>query len=208
MILPDLAQPDRLHVAIEAGALLRSEDAGETWRDRVPSGPKDTHSLAVHLQDAARLHSAAGDGYFESVDGGDSWRRIVDGLKHQYCWSIAVSNVDPATVLLSASQSAYAAHFEQSASSVVYRRTGKEPWRQVSNGLPGPQGLRIPVLAASIVEPGVFYLSAEGAVYRSTDDGLHWQELLVEWNGGPRAENAIGMTIAENSLSEENGGGK
>ena len=135
-ILPDLAKPSRLHVAVEAGALLRSDDAGGSWRDLVPSGPKDTHSLAVHPHDPSRLHSAAGDGYFESIDDGDSWRRMVDGLEHQYCWSIAVSVANPTTLLLSASKSAYAAHFKQTASSFVYRRTRKEVWRQVRDGLP------------------------------------------------------------------------
>ena len=123
-ILVDLAKPGRLHVAIEAGALLRSDDAGATWRDRVPGGPRDTHSLAVHPEEPARLHSAAGDGYFESVDGGDRWRRVVDGLQHQYCWSVAVSLADPSTLLLSASQSAYGAHYKEAACSFVYRRTG------------------------------------------------------------------------------------
>ena len=201
-ILPDLAKPDRLHVAIEAGALLRSDDAGRTWRDRIPSGPKDTHSLAVHRQDPTRLHSAAGDGYFESVDDGDSWRRIVDGLEHQYCWSIAASIANPTTLVLSASKGAYAAHFKELASSFVYRRTGNEDWRQVRDGLPKPQGLRIPVVAASRVEPGVFYLSAEGEVYRSADEGLQWQKLAVQSNGKPAAEHAIAMAIVEESVEK------
>jgi hypothetical protein len=47
------------------------------------------------------LRPAAGDGYFESVDGGNSWRRVVDGLEHQYCWSIAISLADSKTLLLS-----------------------------------------------------------------------------------------------------------
>ncbi len=196
-ILPDLAKPSRLHVAIEAGALLRSDDAGRSWRDRVPSGPKDTHSLAVHPGDPTRLHSAAGDGYFESADDGDSWRRMVDGLEHQYCWSIAVSLANPKTLLLSASKSAYAAHYKDSANSVVYRRTGEEAWRQVRNGLPKPQGLRIPVVAGSRVVPGVFYLSVEGSIYRSSDDGLHWQDIAVRWDGKPPAEHAMSMAIVE-----------
>jgi photosystem II stability/assembly factor-like uncharacterized protein len=196
-ILPDLAKPSRLHVAIEAGALLRSDDAGGTWRDRVPSGPKDTHSLAVHPHDPTRLHSAAGDGYFESVDDGDSWRRIVDGLEHQYCWSIAVSIADPSTLLLSASKSAYAAHFKESANSFVYRRAGNEAWRQVPDGLPKPQGLRIPVVAASSVEPGLFYSSAEGMVWRSADDGLQWQKLAIQWIDDAAVEHAVDMAIVE-----------
>ena len=196
-ILPDLADPRRLHVAVEAGALLRSDDEGRTWRDRIPSGPKDTHSLAVHPLDPNRLHSAAGDGYFESVDDGDSWRRIVDGVKHQYCWSVAVSFDDPKTLLLSASNSAYGAHYKESANSVVYRRTGHDAWKLVHDGLPDQSGVRIPVLAASRVEPGVFYCSTEGAVYRSEDGGMTWQKLSIQWDGEPSHEHALNIAIAE-----------
>ena len=196
-ILPGLATPSRLHVAIEAGALLRSDDGGKSWRNRVPGGPKDTHSFAIQPHDPTRLHSAAGDGYFESIDDGDSWRRIIDGLEHQYCWSIATSTASPTTLLLSASKSAYAAHFRESASSVVYRRIGNEAWRQVRDGLPRPQGLRISVVAASAVDPGVFYLSAEGMVYRSADGGLQWQQVAVQWSGKPAAEHALAIAIVE-----------
>jgi len=109
-ILSDPCFPRRLHVAIEAGALLRGEDGGETWRDRVPGGPRDTHTLAAHRSAPGRLYSAAGDGYFESLDDGDTWRRVMEGLEHGYCWSVAVSPSDPDTVLLSASKSPRAAH--------------------------------------------------------------------------------------------------
>lgn len=179
-ILPDSANPARLHVAIEAGALVRSDDAGRTWCDRVPSAPRDTHSLAAHTSDPMRLHSAAGDGYFESAHCGDSWRRVSDGLEHQYCWSIAISFADPKTLLLSASKNAYGAHYKDSANSFLYRRTGSEAWKQVGRGLPNSKGLRIPALVASRIEPGVFYCSTEGVVYRSKDEGLGWQPLTVQ----------------------------
>ena len=191
-ILPDLADPRRLHVAVEAGALLRSDDEGRTWRDRIPSGPKDTHSLAVHPLEPTRLHSAAGDGYFESVDNGDSWR----GLKHQYCWCVAVSFDDPNTLVLSASNSAYGAHYKESANSVVYRRTRNDVWRLVQDGLPDPKGVRIAVLATSRIEPGVFYCSTEGAVYRSEDGGIKWQKLSVQWDGEASNEHPLNMGIA------------
>jgi photosystem II stability/assembly factor-like uncharacterized protein len=195
-ILPDLAHP-RLHVAIEAGALVYSDDAGRTWCDRVSGSPRDTHCLAVHPLDPIRLHSAAGDGYFESVDDGDSWRRVVDGLEHQYCWSVAISLADSKTLLLSTSKSAYGAHYKESASSFIYRRTGSDTWRPVRKGLPDPQGLRIPVVAASSSEPGVFYCSTEGMVYRSDDDGLQWHKLAVQWNSKATAEHATSMVIVE-----------
>jgi hypothetical protein len=109
--------------AANALSFLVSEDAGFIT------------GQIVHPLDPTRLHSAAGDGYFESVDDGDSWRRIVDGLKHQYCWSVAVSFDDPKTFLLSASNSAYGAHYKESANSVVYRRTGNDAWRLLRDGL-------------------------------------------------------------------------
>lgn len=76
-ISPDLAVPGRLFVCIEAGALIRSHDGGETWQDRVDDGPLDTHTLALHEDAPGRLYSAAGDGsistgreYSQSPDGG------------------------------------------------------------------------------------------------------------------------------------------
>ena len=57
--------------------------------------------------------------------------------------------------------------------------------------------MRIPVLAASAVEPGVFYLSAEGEVYRSADDGQYWQKLAVEWDGDAGPAHAINMAVVE-----------
>jgi photosystem II stability/assembly factor-like uncharacterized protein len=38
-----IAQAGQLTVCIEAGALVRSLDGGETWIDRTPDGPRDTH---------------------------------------------------------------------------------------------------------------------------------------------------------------------
>jgi hypothetical protein len=42
-IEPDPHIEGRLFIAIEAGALIRSPDAGITWQDRTPGGPRETH---------------------------------------------------------------------------------------------------------------------------------------------------------------------
>jgi hypothetical protein len=105
--------------------------------------------------------------------------------------------------VLSASRSPNAAHFKEAANSFVYRRVGNGDWRQLDNGLPKPLGLRIPVITASRLEAGVFYLSAEGEVYRSSDGGsvqalaLRWEKLDVYWKGGARPERAVDIAIVE-----------
>jgi photosystem II stability/assembly factor-like uncharacterized protein len=87
-IEPDPYEPGRLYVCIEAGALVRSFDGGESWEDREPDGPYDTHTLATHPKAPGLLRSAAGDGYFESHNGGGSWEQPEEGLSHRYLWGM------------------------------------------------------------------------------------------------------------------------
>jgi hypothetical protein len=90
----------RLFVAVEAGALIRSRDSGTTWQDRTAHGPRDSHQLSIHLSAPERLYSAAGDGYFESRDGGETWQQFKRGLRHRYLWSIAIDPADPDNIIL------------------------------------------------------------------------------------------------------------
>src|SRR5690606_5382525 len=87
-------EPGRLWVAVEAGALVSTADGGQSWRGRVPGGPYDTHELAVHPDAPETLRVAAGDGYFESFDGGGSWARLRAGLEVGYLRSVAIDPGD------------------------------------------------------------------------------------------------------------------
>ena len=44
-------EPERLWVAIEAGALVSTIDGGRTWRDRVAGGPWDTQARRATVVD-------------------------------------------------------------------------------------------------------------------------------------------------------------
>lgn len=74
----DKTKAGYVYAAIEAGALVQSHDGGRTWIDRVEGGPYDTHTLTTHKKMPGWLYSAAGDGYFESYDYGQTWKRLVD----------------------------------------------------------------------------------------------------------------------------------
>jgi len=58
----DVSVADRVFVAIEAGALVRTCDRGRISRDRVRGGPYDTHTAMTHPFAPGRIYSAAGDG--------------------------------------------------------------------------------------------------------------------------------------------------
>lgn len=195
-IAPDPLVAGRLFVAIEAGALVRSEDGGRTWQDRTPGGPIDTHTLIVHPRLRGRLYSAAGDGWFESHDGGATWRTPADGLRHDYLWSCAVDAEDPELIVVSAAASPFTAHSAAGAESWLYRRAGGRPWAAVRAGLPEPAGTTISSLAADPAERGVLFAANNHGVFRSPDFGASWRRLDVEWPARFRRQRVAGLAAA------------
>jgi photosystem II stability/assembly factor-like uncharacterized protein len=187
-LTPDPLRPGRIYAAIEAGALIRSFDGGETWEDRKPDGPFDTHTLAMHKLAPDRLYSAAGDGvmragngFVQSDNGGDTWYRPDEGLRHHYLWGVAVDPADPDILVISAAHGPQQAHDPMSAESAVYRRSHNSPWQQVRTGFPEDKGLLTCVLAANSAEPGVFYAGSNKGIFRSADAGVSWEELPIHW---------------------------
>ena len=172
-VAPD--DPDRLYVAIEAGAFVRSPDGGETWVDHPTGARRDTHTLATHPDAPARVYTAAGDGYARSTDRGETWTYPQEGLDHRYVWSVAVHPDDPDTVVVSAASGPYDAH-NTTGESYVYRTTG-DGWERAMAGLPGPDGLARPVLASG--SRRLFALTNHGLF--ASADGRSWDR-VGDWD--------------------------
>jgi photosystem II stability/assembly factor-like uncharacterized protein len=175
----DPNDPERVYVGIEAGALLRSDDGGATWQERPPGSRRDNHTLATHPDAPGRVCSAAGDGYAESTDGGESWCHPQEGLQHRYVWGLAVAPGDPDTVLVSAATGARNAH-SQPAESYCYRKRDGAWERLDDRGLPTGEGVIRAVLAAGH-EPGELFAVTNRGAYRTTDAGDAWTRLPFEW---------------------------
>src|SRR5206468_11542642 len=171
-ITPDPLVAGRVFAAVEAGALLRSLDGGQTWEDRKPDGPFDTHTLVMHRLAPDRLYSAAGDGFMQpgngfvqSDDGGETWYRSGDGLQHHYLWGAAADPADPLTIVISAAPGPQQAHNPMSALSALYRRSGKGSWQLLQDGLPSQQGTLASVIAVNRAEAGIFYVANNRGVF-------------------------------------------
>lgn len=180
-LLPDAAKPGLLYASIEAGAILRSWDGGRAWHDRVPGAPRDAHGLASHPHAPGRVYAAAGEGYFESTNFGDTWRSLEEGLAHHYLWSVAVDPGEPGTVLVSAARGPGAAHSAEMAESTVYSRRAAGQWQEARDGLPPAKGTMTAVLATDDATPGLVYHASNRGLYRSSDGGATWHALLEEW---------------------------
>ena len=187
-IAVDPGDPGHLAVAVEAGAFLRSRDGGETWLDHAESARRDTHTIATHPEAPGRLYVAAGDGYAESPDWGDSWVIPQDGLDHRYVWSVAVAPTDPDDVFVSAASGPRAAHDPDGESLVYRRRDGG--WDPAMDGLPGPDGLGRAVLASG--PERVYAATNHGPFVRESG---RWERLPVEWPERRRDELSRGLSI-------------
>lgn len=184
--------PERLYVAVEAGALVRSPDGGKTWQDRVPSGPYDTHSMATHPERPDLAYSAAGDGFYVTEDGGDTWRTAESGLDRTYCWSVACDPADPGRVLVSAARGPRHAHDAGTAESAVFRRERPgDDWTRCGD-LPGPEGLLAAVLATTGAA-GEAVAATNRGLYRTDDWGASWTPLPLEWPPALESERPRGL---------------
>ncbi|MDY6764290.1 MAG: hypothetical protein SV377_01160 [Halobacteria archaeon] len=189
----DPHNPERVYVGIELGAFIISEDAGETWRERPPGSRRDNHSLATHPRENGRVYSAAGDGYAESHDGGESWEHPQDGLDHRYCWSVVPDPEDSDTVLMSSASGPRAAHSR--GESYVYRKMNGEPWKRLDDrGLPTGEGVLRAVLATT-GDPGVFYAVNNHGVFRSSNSGDGWKKLDLEWHDKFKEQTPRGLGV-------------
>ncbi len=93
------SEPDVWIAGTSPQGLFRSEDGGDRWepfstinddaqfrawmgsvQDGTPDGPK-LHSIQIDPRDKNHIYIAmSGGGVHESVDGGDSWSTLIDGL--------------------------------------------------------------------------------------------------------------------------------
>lgn len=175
----DPTDPNRIYIGIEAGALVYSTDGGETWEDRPPGSRRDNHTLATHPNAPGRIYSAAGDGYAESNDSGETWQEHHEGLSHRYVWGLAVDRGDPETVIISAASGASDAH-RQPGEAYLYRKTADTEWTRLDDrGIPIGLGERRAVLSHGPAT-GEFFAATDAGLFRSTNGGQQWDRLAID----------------------------
>jgi ligand-binding sensor domain-containing protein len=182
-------QAGRLWVAIEAGALVSTMDGGRTWRDGVPGGPYDTHELAIHPNLPDSLRVAAGDGYYESDDGGATWRAPRSGLEVGYLRSVAIDPGQPDVVIVSASSGPSSAYRAGASDGRLYRRAEHGRWERVREGWPESPSTIAPLLIAG-AQAGELWAADERGLHHSGDAGVAWRK-VAGFPTAPRSLRAL-----------------
>lgn len=180
------AEPDVLYGCIEQGALLKSTDGGDTWREITtyvsPDDRwyRDIHKVVPVASNPRRIFMSTGVGVYRSEDGAASWRKLT-GLDFPigYPDHLIVSPRDEQTVFVAgASTSPNVWRETHAAKSVVMcTRDGGASWAMASEGL--PIGGRAAIEAMSVAIAGdryvLFVANTDGEVYASGDEGDSWR---------------------------------
>ncbi|MBX5490053.1 MAG: exo-alpha-sialidase [Chloroflexi bacterium] len=177
--------PRTIYFGVEQGALLKSTDAGRTWRELdtwySPDDVyyKDVHRLAISPHNPALIYMATGDGLYRSEDGGETWQHLT-GVEAEigYPDGLVLAPDDDQTVFMAGGRRAPGVwRREGKADAGIARsRDGGRSWELLGGGLPPLLHGNIEALSLA-VWPGGYGLyvgTTDGEVWGSDDRGEHW----------------------------------
>ena len=193
-------QPRHSGYSYSGTGVFKSTDAGLSWRN---AGLIDTHHIGkvlIHPTNPDIVFVAAlghfwspneERGVFRTVDGGESWDRVLFVSDHTGAVDLVMDPSDPQTLYASAWQAVSGEPVEAGEESGVFRTTdGGDSWEKLGGGLPdGPLGrIGLDVAPSS---PHIVYAFVDnwgpspvegrtitgGEVYRSDDRGVTWRKV-------------------------------
>ncbi|MDH3284001.1 MAG: DUF6080 domain-containing protein [Acidobacteriota bacterium] len=165
---------------IVRGNLLRSRDAGTTWK-RLQRGLDHRHlpvSLGISPASPSDLFLATlGDGIYKSEDGGDSWSRIDPGPETRYLDLVVAHPEEPGLVLAAG------------ATRGLYRTTdGGRSWSRVA----APDAKVTAIDFAAGAPSRIFAGDHHGGLWVSDDGGAQWTRLSTA--NGSQAITALAVS--------------
>ncbi len=162
-------RPERIFAGVEQGAVIFSEDGGQTWKEALVG--HDVHRMAVDPADPDRIFAGTGAGLFVSEDGGKTWdpQPVLYGYVH----AIRFDPRRPETVY------AYTDGSHPLSKSTDAGRT----WQTVGTELPpaGPaDSLDLHPVDPAIVFYGGDTGPGQSRLFVSPDEGGTWRMLEAE----------------------------
>ena len=165
------------------GVVYKSTDAGQSWRAiwrgdnlarYVIVDPRDANivyvSTGIFDREAANsrpeFNEAGGVGVLKSVDGGQSWTSINNGLRNLYVGSLVMHPQNAQTLLAGTGNIAY-----RDGGGVYVTIDGGGTWRYVNGDL-------ITSVEFSSQDPRVAYAIGGAEFFRSRDEGQTFQAFL------------------------------
>lgn len=172
--------PQVIVVGIEAGAVVRSTDGGNTWQDHRRGALRDCHSITFHRTNGDWVYEGGGTGGGAafSRDAGNTWTQVRQGLDRHYGWAAAADSVRPDVWYVSISPSPMKAHSSGNAQAYIFRSIEGGAWERLTGGLPQPLS-HMPYALLPDAAGHLYVGLSNGDIWHTADYGDHWQQLPV-----------------------------
>jgi photosystem II stability/assembly factor-like uncharacterized protein len=186
--------PDNIVVAVSAGGVYRSDDAGRSWYpanvgvraenlpDSHPETGHNVHRIVMHPRMPARFYRQCYNGVYRSDDGARSWIEITAGLPSDFGYGIAVDPHDPDTVFQIPESGSHLRAPVDGKLRVYRSRDAGASWESASSGLPDTHVyvtvLREAMESDSSQPCGIYFGTSGGHVFASHDAGDSWEKIV------------------------------
>jgi photosystem II stability/assembly factor-like uncharacterized protein len=193
-ILLDPQNPRRMHIAISAAGVFRTDDGGKTWAPKnrgltsqylpepAPEVGFCVHRIALHPSRPNTLFMQLHWHVCRTDDAGDTWRKVSGNLPTDFGFPIDVHAHEPETIYVVPIKND-SEHFVPDGKLRVYRsRTGGNEWEPLTKGLPQENCyvnvLRDAMAVDKLDSCGVYFGTSGGQVYASADAGDTWAPIV------------------------------
>lgn len=195
-ILVDPRNAQRMWVGISAVGVFRTLDGGSSWHpcnnglNRVPTGQPDervgycVHKMVLDPQNSDVLYMQEHSGVFQSLNGGDTWFPIEEGLTLRegdmpFGFPITIAPTgDLFLIPLESSEQ----RSMRDGKLLVYRMAfGDHSWKPIGDVLPEEERhvsvLRDAMTVDNLDPYGLYFGTTSGEVFCSLDRGENWERL-------------------------------
>ncbi len=181
-IAPSPTEPEVVLAGVEFGAVVRSEDGGETWSRHIRGALRDCHSLKFHTVNGNWAYEAGGGGASFSRDGGRTFQKAGRGLAGRYGIVCAADPEKPEIWYACVGRSPWNA-FGANPQVYLYRSTGGAGWQPIG-WAPHPLRETPTALVTLPGKPGHLYAGlTNGDVMHSADYGDTWEKMPFNLGG-------------------------
>jgi photosystem II stability/assembly factor-like uncharacterized protein len=175
--------PNVILAGIEFGAVVRSQDGGQTWSRHRKGALRDCHSLTFHATNGNWAYQAGGTGGGASFsqDGGITWRKAKYGLAKNYGVACAADPQKPEVWYVSVAPGPGKAYGEQ-AEAYLYRASGGAGWQPIGWDSHPLSPMPIVLLTHPNTAGQLYAGLTNGDVWHSADYGDNWQKLPYKFS--------------------------
>jgi photosystem II stability/assembly factor-like uncharacterized protein len=173
-----------MYACIEQGALLKTTDGGETWRELSdysrPEDPvyRDIHRLVLRPSNPDEMYFTGGAGLYYSADGGETWEHLSTH-RARIGYPDALMFSPDESVMFMAGSACSPGDWRQTndADAAIGRsRDAGRTWELLTRGLPAHivGNFEAMTMAAWPGGYALFAATTDGDVFASEDEGATW----------------------------------